>query len=47
MLENFIISLEAVAPMFIIMAIGVLLRRKKFLNEMEVKKLNKLVEKDG
>ncbi|MDY3239823.1 MAG: AEC family transporter [Anaerovoracaceae bacterium] len=43
MFENFIISLEAVAPMFIIMAIGVLLRKRNFLNETEVKKLNKLV----
>lgn len=43
MLDNFIISLKAVAPMFITMAIGVLLRRKNFMNGTEVKKLNKMV----
>lgn len=43
MLQNFIIALKAVAPMFIIMAIGVLLKQKNFMNETEVKKLNKLV----
>ena len=43
MLQNFIISLEAVAPMFLIMSIGIFLRRKNFMNETEVKKLNKLV----
>lgn len=43
MLQNFIISLEAVAPMFLIMAVGILLRRKNFMNEAEVKKLNKMV----
>lgn len=43
MLQNFIISLEAVAPMFLIMAIGILLKRNNFMNETEVKKLNKLV----
>ena len=43
MLQNFIIALKAVAPMFIIMAIGILLRRNNFMNETEVKKLNKLV----
>jgi len=43
LLQNFIISLEAVAPMFIIMAIGIFLKRKNFLNDGEVKKVNKLV----
>jgi len=43
LLQNFIISLEAVAPMFLIMSIGIFLRRKNFMNETEVKKLNKLV----
>lgn len=43
MLQNFIIALKAVAPMFIIMAIGILLRRNNFMNETEVKKMNKLV----
>ena len=43
MLQNFIIALKAVAPMFIIMAVGVLLKHNNFMNETEVKKLNKLV----
>ncbi len=43
MLENFIIALEAVAPMFIIMAIGMLVRRVGLLNEGETKRVNRLI----
>ena len=43
MLHNFVISVEAVAPMFLIMAIGVFVRRKKLIDEAEAKRLNKLV----
>lgn len=43
MFENFVISVEAVAPMFITMAIGILVRKKGLLSEPEAKRLNKLV----
>jgi len=43
LLNNFIISLEAVAPMFIIMALGIAARKKGFLNDEEIKKVNRLV----
>ena len=36
--QNFIIALEAVAPMFIIMAIGVLVRRKGMVSGDDVKR---------
>lgn len=43
LLDNFVISAEAVAPMFLIMAAGVLVRRKGFINEQEVKRVNRLI----
>ena len=43
MLQNFIISLEAVAPMFLIMAVGIAVKRKGLFEDEEIKKLNKLV----
>lgn len=43
MLQNFIISLEAVAPMFLIMAVGIFVKRRGLFETGEVKKLNKLV----
>ena len=41
MLENFIIAIEAVAPMFLTMLIGVFLKWRKMLTPEEVKKVNK------
>lgn len=43
MFQNFIISIEAVAPMFLIMAIGIWVRKLGLLHEQEAKRLNKLV----
>lgn len=43
MLQNFIISVEAVAPMFIIMAVGVWLKQRNFLTPSEVRRVNRLV----
>ncbi len=42
-LDNLIISIEAVAPMFIVMAVGVLVRRRGMLGEEDVKRMNKMV----
>lgn len=42
-IQNFIIAVEAVAPMFIIMAIGVAVRRRGMMNGEDVKKMNKLI----
>ena len=41
--QNFIIASEAVAPMFIIMAIGVFVRRRGMVTEGDVKRMNKLI----
>ncbi len=43
MFSNFIIAVEAVLPIFIIMWIGMLVRRKGLVDEYDVKKINKLV----
>lgn len=43
MLNNFLISLEAVLPMFLMMAVGLAVKKKKLLNPEEVKKLNHMV----
>ena len=43
MLNNFMISLEAVLPMFILMAVGFLIKEKKMLTGQELKKLNHVV----
>lgn len=43
LLDNLVISAEAVAPMFIVMAVGVFVRRKGFINEQEVKRVNRLI----
>ena len=43
LLDNLVISVEAVAPMFIVMAVGVLIRRKGIINEQEVKKVNRMI----
>ena len=43
LLDNLVISVEAVAPMFIVMAVGVLVRRKGFINEQEVKRVNRMI----
>lgn len=43
LLNNLVISAEAVAPMFIVMAVGVFVRRKGFINEQEVKRVNRLI----
>ena len=45
MLENLLISIEAVAPMFIIMAIGMIVRKRGLLNDEETKHVNKMVFK--
>jgi len=42
-IQNFIIAVEAVAPMFIIMAIGVLVRRRGMVTGDDVKRMNKLI----
>ena len=43
MLENLKISLEAVAPMFLVMALGYFVRRKGLLSENDVKHINKMI----
>lgn len=43
MWSNFVIAAEAVLPMFIVMFIGMFVRRCGLLNETDVKKLNTLV----
>ena len=43
LLDNLVISVEAVAPMFIVMAVGVLVRRKGFISEQEVKRVNRMI----
>ena len=43
LLDNLVISVEAVAPMFIVMAVGVFVRRKGFINEQEVKRVNRMI----
>lgn len=43
MLNNFIVCLEAVLPMFILMVIGICVRRGKLLTRDEVRKLNHMV----
>lgn len=42
MFSNFIVALEAVLPIFIIMAVGMLIRRRGLVDERDVKKLNKV-----
>ena len=42
-LSNFIIAVEAVLPIFIIMGVGMLIRRKGMVDEYDVKKMNKTV----
>ncbi|MCI5687285.1 MAG: hypothetical protein MR303_02135 [Emergencia sp.] len=43
MLSNFIIALEAVLPMFILMAIGVLVKERRLMEPPEIKKMNHMV----
>ena len=43
MLSNFIIALEAVLPMFILMAIGAAVKEKKLMDPPEIKKMNHMV----
>lgn len=43
MLSNFIIALEAVLPIFMIMGIGMLIRRKGLVDAHDVKKMNQTV----
>ena len=43
MLSNFIIALEAVLPMFILMAIGVAVKETKLMEPPEIKKMNHMV----
>lgn len=43
MLNNFIVSLEAVLPMFILMVIGYFIKEKKLLLPAELKKLNHVI----
>ena len=43
LLDNLVISVEAVAPMFIVMAVGVFVRRKGFISEQEVKRVNRMI----
>lgn len=43
MWNNFLISLSAVMPMFLIMGVGVLVRRCKLLDRKEIKHLNKMI----
>ncbi|MGN0720740.1 MAG: AEC family transporter [Anaerovoracaceae bacterium] len=43
LLDNLVISVEAVTPMFIVMTVGVLLRRKGIINEQEAKKVNRMI----
>lgn len=43
LLDNLVISVEAVAPMFIVMAAGMFVRRKGFINEQEAKRVNRMI----
>ena len=43
LLSNLVISAEAVAPMFIVMAVGVLVRKKGIINEREAERVNKMI----
>ena len=43
MLSNFIIALEAVLPIFMILGIGMLIRRKGLVDAHDVKKMNQTV----
>lgn len=43
MLSNFIVSLEAVLPMFILMVVGFAVKEKKLMEPEEIKKLNHMV----
>lgn len=43
MFSNFIIALEAVLPMFILMAIGVLVKERRLMEPPEIKKMNHMV----
>lgn len=43
MLSNFIIALEAVLPIFIIMGIGMFIRRRGLVDDYDVRKMNKTV----
>lgn len=45
MLDNLVISIEAVFPMFIMMAIGAVLRKRNMLNDGEINRVNKIVFK--
>ncbi len=44
-MENFILSLNVVLPLFLIMAVGYLLRRIGLLDDAVLPKLNSLVSK--
>ena len=43
MLSNFIVSIEAVLPMFLIMAVGVLIKKSGLIRPEEQKRFNKIV----
>lgn len=43
MLQNFMVSLQAVLPLFLMMALGVLIRRGAWLSPQELEKLNSVV----
>lgn len=43
MLDNFLICLQAVVPMFILLAIGVLIRRSRIIDDASLKKCNRMV----
>lgn len=45
MLENFIFSLNSVVPIFSLVVVGYFLKRKKFLDDHTIKKLNNIVFK--
>lgn len=42
-MENFIFSLEAIIPMFLMISLGILIRKTKLLNKEEIGKVNRLV----
>ena len=42
-MNNFIVAAEAVLPMFLMMGIGLLVKKNKLLSEIEVKHLNRMV----
>lgn len=44
-MENFIISVEAVIPMFTMLILGVIVRKQKLLNDDDVRKLNSVIFK--